>query len=107
MSDSKLLDEMTKRIELLQLSTRTLLGDAEAKFRIAYLNTTGANPNYKEALEAFKKLATKNIPEAQYNLGVMYYNGEGVEKDNKTAKKWFKKAAEQGLKEAESILTKL
>lgn len=107
MSTLKLLEEMKKRTELPQLSVQTALGDVKAKFRTAYLNTTGSTPNYKESIKIYNELAKINIPEAQYNLGVIYFNGHGVEKDPDTAKKWFEQAAGQNLEEAISVLYNL
>lgn len=107
MSTPKLLEEIRKRTELPQLSVRAALGDIKAKFRTAYLNTTGLPPNYKESIKIYNELAKINIPEAQYNLGVMYFNGHGVEKDLDTAKKWFEQAAGQNLEEAISVLNNL
>ncbi|MBI9009502.1 MAG: sel1 repeat family protein [Tenericutes bacterium] len=49
--------------------------------------------NYKDAFQAFKKLA-KTQTEAAYYLGMMYYNGYATNQDYSLAYKYFKQAWE-------------
>lgn len=81
-------------------------GDGKAQFELGlkYYNGDGIiegdsmnEPDYKKALEYFKKAAENGYPEAQHNIGVMYAHGQGVEADAEIAFKWYKKAAENGM----------
>ena len=62
---------------------------------IFYLDGTGVQQNYSQALYWFEKAAIQNDPDAQYNLGRLYYEGKGVPQDYAQAHYWLKKAADQ------------
>ena len=60
--------------------------------------------NYREAFNLCLKLARKEFPLAQYNLGAMYANGQGVAQDYDKAARWIQKAAQQGFEDAQYAL---
>ena len=74
------------------------LGFASAQFNLGkrHRNGKGAEKDYTEAVNWFRKAAEQDLASAQYNLGVMYANGTGVSQDEKESVKWYRKAAEHG-----------
>lgn len=60
--------------------------------------------DFQTAHEQFTFLATKDIPEAQYNLAFMFYGGEGVIQDDEQAIFWFEQAAKLGYAPAQDTL---
>nr|WP_295931857.1 serine/threonine-protein kinase [uncultured Dyadobacter sp.] len=83
---------------------------AERGFRMAYWRMANAyqtgkgvkrdvyksDKYYLEAIEAMKKLAEADDPEALGNLGMMYANGEGVPKNEKLALEYLLRSAKTG-----------
>jgi len=57
--------------------------------------------DYAAALEAWRPLADKGEPAAQYRLGMLYAEGKGVAQSDATAALWFARAAEQGNADAQ------
>ncbi|MBS1269722.1 MAG: putative beta-lactamase HcpC [Gammaproteobacteria bacterium] len=52
--------------------------------------------DYEAAFGAWRPLAEKGIPDAQYGVGVMYENGQGVQRDYSKAFHWYQLAAQRG-----------
>jgi TPR repeat protein len=74
-------------------------GGAEAQFHLGlhYANCAeGLEPNYKVAIEWYRKAAEQNHALAEFNLGVMYASGHGVTPDAVAAQVWFGKSASRG-----------
>ena len=57
-------------------------------------------PNWKAAIEYYRKGAEKNDPVAQYNYGWCLKKGKGVKKDKQAAIYWLTKVAEFGDEDA-------
>lgn len=85
-------------------------------WRIAYAYQTGkgveknedkADRLYLEAIEAMKKIAEANDPEALGNLGSMYYSGKGVSKNEKVAFEYYLKSANLGYSFVQSELAQV
>ncbi len=57
--------------------------------------------DYAKAVEIWRPLAVRGLPEAQYNLGFMYESGWGLERDPSRAAEWYRFAAEQGFAKAQ------
>jgi tetratricopeptide (TPR) repeat protein len=76
-------------------------GNAEAQFRVGFIDCQGAAPQYAEALTWFRQAAQKGHPNAQFNLGQMYSLGQGVAKDPAAAVKWYRMAADKGFADAQ------
>jgi TPR repeat protein len=60
------------------------------------IETTTPSGVYKFQLT----MATRGIPQSQYNLAMMYETGSAVEKSTETARKWYIKSASQDYKPA-------
>jgi hypothetical protein len=56
---------------------------------------------YAKAAEAWRPLAEKGDPVAQFRLGMLYAEGKGVERNEATAFTWIRRAAEQGNADAQ------
>jgi septal ring-binding cell division protein DamX len=67
----------------------------------------GLDKDYEQALKWFRKSASHDVAQAQFNLGVFYENGYGLDVNVATAKKWYALAAKGGLAEAKSKLSEL
>ena len=67
--------------------------DAQNSLGVLYLNGTGVNKDYAQALSWFQKSAAAGNAMAQNTLGWMYMNGVGVDKDYALALSWFQKSA--------------
>jgi septal ring-binding cell division protein DamX len=67
----------------------------------------GLDKDYEQALKWFRKSASHDVAQAQFNLGVFYENGYGLDVNITTAKKWYVLAAKGGLAEAKSKLYEL
>ena len=59
-------------------------------------DSSGGQPNYKEAARWFKESATHGLTDSQYNLAVLLEQGMGIEKNLKEAITWYAIAASQG-----------
>lgn len=59
---------------------------------------------HKKAFAIMFKLANKNYPNAQHNVGLSYLYGLGVEKNSPIANDWLKKAVENGVLDAQTEL---
>jgi localization factor PodJL len=57
-------------------------------------------PDYKTAVQWFRKAANRGVADSQYNLGILYARGIGVEQSLPEAYKWFMLAAQQGDQDA-------
>jgi hypothetical protein len=55
-----------------------------------------AGGDHRAAYRVFKRLASRDHPEAQYRLGMLYLLGEGVEMDAVQGIEWLKQAAQNG-----------
>ncbi|KAJ1479802.1 hypothetical protein T484DRAFT_2845393 [Baffinella frigidus] len=60
----------------------------------------GLPPDPAKAVDYFRKAASKDLPEAQFNLGWCWLSGEGVEMSPTKALEWFEKAAANGSADA-------
>ncbi|KAI9205844.1 uncharacterized protein BJ171DRAFT_422644 [Polychytrium aggregatum] len=69
-----------------------------AQFHLArcYHDGTGVDRNHTKAVELYRTLADRGIPQTQISLGRCYENGEGVDQDYDAAIEWYSKAADQG-----------
>ncbi|KAI9201973.1 Sel1 repeat family protein, partial [Polychytrium aggregatum] len=69
-----------------------------AQFHLAecYRNGLGVDQDHAKAVELYRSLADRGIPQAQVALGRCYESGEGVEQDYNTTIEWYSKAADQG-----------
>jgi TPR repeat protein len=63
---------------------------------VKFANGKGADQDYAQAAEWYRKAAAQSHPLAQFNLGVMYAHGQGVTRDDAQSADWFDKAAQQG-----------
>ncbi len=63
---------------------------------LIYLNAGKTDENFKIAFDTFHYAATRNLPEAQFNLAIMYYRGNYVKRDYAKALEWYRKASENG-----------
>ena len=52
--------------------------------------------DHRKAYRGLKRLALKDHPRAQYELGMLYLSGKGVEKDVAQGIEWLKHAAGNG-----------
>lgn len=96
---------MKKLILLLLTLGQTLIAQSQDSNSMAETDYQVAveyydNQNFSKALEWFKKAASLEHAQAQFNLGVMYENGDGVAKDYNQALEWYNKAADNGNNEA-------
>ena len=84
--------------EMEVLLARANSGDAGAQYELGnnYLNGTGVEQNYDEALAWYTKAAELGNTDAQYDLGEMYHNGTGTDKDDSKAAKYYRQAADNG-----------
>lgn len=64
----------------------------------AYNKSNATTADYEKAMCLNKKAATRDVPEAQYNIGYMYFKGHGVPVDLQQAKQWFLLAANSSKK---------
>lgn len=73
-------------------------GDAEAQFGLGvhYAGIGGAEPDYAQAAQWYRKAADQSHSLAQFNLGTMHAEGQGLPVDDAEAMVWFGKAARQG-----------
>ena len=73
-------------------------GDPEAQFRYGKCLETGRGvaPDFKAALNWFKKAADQGHAESEHAVGVAYAYGLGVPQDFAIAFDWYKRAADQG-----------
>lgn len=87
-----------------------------AYWRMAYAYQTGkgvkkdiyqSDKYYLEAVEAMKKLAEANDPEALGNLGMMYSNGDGVPRNEKLALEYMLRSAKTGYAFLQSNLAQM
>lgn len=77
--------------------------EIEALFNSAV--THDEKGEYKEAIEAYKKLDAVNHGASLYNLGVIYYNGtDDMEPNYKLALKYFKRSSKAGLIDANYVI---
>ena len=60
--------------------------------------------DYATALQLLRQLASKDVAEAQHELGFMYYNGIGVPQDYEEAVKWYSLAADHDIADAQHDL---
>ncbi|KAI9207704.1 uncharacterized protein BJ171DRAFT_472542 [Polychytrium aggregatum] len=69
-----------------------------AQFHLAecYNDGAGVDRDHTKAVELYRRLADRGIPQAQIALGRCYESGEGVDQDYDTAIEWYSKAADQG-----------
>jgi len=72
--------------------------DAEAQFNRGLQCATGAGAeqNYAQAADWYRKAAEQNHGLAQFNLGTMYAQGQGVARDDAQSVVWFDRAANAG-----------
>jgi TPR repeat protein len=52
--------------------------------------------DYTSAYRTFKRLAKRDHPEAQFQLGMLYLHGRGTEQDIRQGINWLEQAAEDG-----------
>ncbi len=81
-----------------------VLGSPAAAYDITSAMEAYESGDYQTAHEQLNFLATKDNPEAQYNLAFMYYGGEGVNQDDGQAIYWFGQAAKLGYGPAQDTL---
>ncbi|KAI9206507.1 uncharacterized protein BJ171DRAFT_411814, partial [Polychytrium aggregatum] len=69
-----------------------------AQFHLAgcHLHGHGVTQDHIKAVEMYRSLADRGMPQAQVALGRCFDNGEGVDQDFTTAIEWYSKAANQG-----------
>ncbi|KAI9201968.1 Sel1 repeat family protein, partial [Polychytrium aggregatum] len=69
-----------------------------AHFHLAecYRKGLGVDQDHTKAVELYRSLADRGIPQAQVALGRCFENGEGVDQDFDSAIEWYSKAAAQG-----------
>jgi uncharacterized protein len=60
--------------------------------------------NFNAAVAAWRPLADRGDPDAQFNLGQAYKYGKGVPMDLRIAQGWYEKAAQQGHAQSQAIL---
>jgi TPR repeat protein len=70
--------------------------DVQYGLGVKFANGKGADQDYAQAAEWYRKAAEQSHPLAQFNLGVMYAHGQGVARDDAQSADWFDKAAQQG-----------
>ena len=77
------------------LKAQSLRADPEDKLGQAYdhYSGNGTPVDYERAALAFRKLAEKGNPIAQFSLGAMFQNGQGVPQNYMEAVKWYQKSA--------------
>jgi hypothetical protein len=63
--------------------------------------------DYTRAVDIWRPLAEKGVPEAQFNLGQAYRFGRGVRLDLGAAKVWYERAARKGHELAQLTLGEL
>lgn len=56
---------------------------------------------FKKAFTAWKPLAERGYPRAQYGIAVLLEQGKGIARDPAEAARWYRKAAEHGVWEAQ------
>lgn len=107
MISTSMLDDMTFK-EKLEAAEN---GDEDAMDAVAmaYLNgdeeeNIEANP--EKAVEWFARLAERDNPSAQFNLGLHYAKGYGVKRNFDQAAKWMQKAADNGDTDAPILIEK-
>ena len=61
-----------------------------------YMNGTGVNTDYAQALNWYNKAAAQGNYSGECNLGIMYDRGLGVPKDKVTAYMWYILATQSG-----------
>ena len=71
------------------------LGYAPAMFNLGSIYAQ--KKDYSKAKFWWEKAATKNVPEAQYNLATLYEKGWGVKQDPEKASLWYQRAAETAM----------
>jgi len=73
-------------------------GNAEVQFNLGlkFATDKGAEQDYGQAAEWYRKAAEQNHSLAQFNLGVMYAQGQGVARDAAQSAVWFDRAAKLG-----------
>ena len=79
-----------------QFYTKSInLGYAPAMFNLGSIYAQ--KKDYSNAKFWWEKAATKNVPEAQYNLATLYEKGWGVKQDPEKAALWYQRAAETAM----------
>ena len=81
-------------------------GDAQACNIIASMHqhAQGAEYNMNQAVAWYRKAASQDYPQAQFNLGNLYRKGEGLEQLDKKAFYWYQKSADAGYPQAQNSL---
>jgi len=60
--------------------------------------------HYQAAMQAFRGLAERGNPAAQFHLGLMYANGDGTPRDRAEAARWYRESASRGFAAAQRNL---
>ncbi|MEW6313371.1 MAG: tetratricopeptide repeat protein [Pseudomonadota bacterium] len=82
---------------------------AEAGYQPAmeeYAAEKDRNAEWEEALTYYRKLAEKNVAQAEYRIGVFYGLGHGVPQNNQEAVNWIMRAADKDNKFAINTLVR-
>jgi localization factor PodJL len=78
---------------------------------VLYAEGIDGKPDYKAAVQWFRKAADYGIADSQYNLAVLYARGIGIEANLSESFKWFALAAHSGdqdaAKKRDEIATRL
>jgi uncharacterized protein len=61
------------------------------------VNSALSEGDYRAAYRGFKRLAQRDHPQAQYQLGMLYLSAKGVEMDVAEGVEWLKRAANGGV----------
>jgi hypothetical protein len=69
-------------------------------------SNSGAEQDFSQAAEWYRKAADQSHPLAQFNLAMMYAQGQGVTRNEAESMIWFGKAASQGDAGAQFYLGK-
>ena len=67
---------------------------------VLYAEGIDGKPDYKVAVQWFRKAAAHGVPDSQYNLAILYARGIGVEQNLAESYRWFALAAARGDQDA-------
>ncbi|MBE1506880.1 caspase family protein [Rhizobium viscosum] len=70
--------------------------DSYAMNQVGWVRQNRDPPDYKGAMEWYRKAGNEGNTTSIRNIGWLYQNGKGVKKSDKEALKWYRKAADAG-----------
>ncbi|KAI9197200.1 uncharacterized protein BJ171DRAFT_446277 [Polychytrium aggregatum] len=85
-----------RTFRFLEKATNTNHTMAQLHLAECYHNGFGVDRDQIKAVDMFRSLAERGIPQAHIALGRCYESGEGVDQDFDVAIEWYSKAADQG-----------